>query len=168
MRRKPHISEFITCVITLAIIVAGLFMPKTGTFVLADEFCDVIAVWAVCALVILRIAQREKIPAPSKQGIRVLIMAICVMVSVLTALAPTLDLIAGPENTKLTDIRFSKSQAHTGIFSLHYYLEGTDGQGDRVRLEISGDDYTRLAKSSSVIAEYYRHTGRALSVQGNS
>lgn len=79
----------------------------------------------------------------------------------------TLDLIAGPETTQLTDIQVSRSQAHTGIFSLHYYLEGTDEQGDHMRLEISGDDYTRLSESRSATAKYYRRTGRVLSVQGN-
>lgn len=71
-----------------------------------------------------------------------------------------LDLVSGPETAQLTDIQVSRSQAHTGIFSLHYYLTGTDSRGERVRLEISGDDYTRLSGSSSVTVEYYRHTGR--------
>lgn len=60
----------------------------------------------------------------------------------------------------MTDIQVSRSQAHTGIFSLYYYLTGTDSQGERVRLEISGDDYARLSGRSSVTDEYYRHTGR--------
>lgn len=48
----------------------------------------------------------------------------------------------------------------TGLFSLHYYLIGTDRQGERIQLEISGDDYTRLSGSNSVTIEYYKHTGR--------
>ena len=71
-----------------------------------------------------------------------------------------LDLVSGPVTTRLTDIQVSRSQAHTGIFSLHYYLTGTDSQEERIRLEISGDDYTRLSGSNSVTVEYYRHTGR--------
>ena len=43
-----------------------------------------------------------------------------------------LDLVSGPETAQLTDIQVSRSQAHTGIFSLHYYLTGTDSRGERV------------------------------------
>ena len=160
MKRKIQTYEIILCIFVLAVIVAGLLMPKTGPLVMIDEICDIVAVWTVCIYVIVRIIQsRGRFPT-SVIAARILVIAACVVIVVLFTRSTALDLVSGPATVQLTDIQVSRSQAHTGIFSRHYYLTGTDSQGERVRLEISGDDYTRLSGSSSVTVEYYRHTGR--------
>lgn len=135
-------------------------MPKTGALVMIDEICDVLAIWTVCIYVIVRIIQSRGEFSASVKAARVVVIAACVVIGILFTGNIALDLVSGPVTTQLTDIQVSRSQAHTGIFSLHYYLTGTDSQGERVRLEISGDDYTRLSGSNSVTVEYYRHTGR--------
>lgn len=160
MKRKIQTYEIILCVFVIAVIAAGLFMPKTGPLVMIDEICDVLAIWTVCIYVIVKIIQTRGKFSGSVKAARILVIAACVVIGVLFTRDPALDLVSGPETTQLTDIHVSMSQAHTGIFSHHYYLTGTDSQGKRVRLEISGDDYTRLSGSSSVTVEYYRHTGR--------
>ena len=160
MKRKIQTYEIILCIFVLAVVAAGLLMPKTGSLVMIDEICDIVAIWTVCIYVIVRIIQsRGRFPASAKAA-RILVIAACVVIGVLFTGSTALDLVSGPETARLTDIQVSRSQAHTGIFSLHYYLTGTDSRGERVRLEISGDDYTRLSGSSSVTVEYYRHTGR--------
>lgn len=160
MKRKIQTYEIILCVFVLAVVAAGLLMPKTGAYVIVDEICDVLAVWTVCIYVIVKIVQsRGRFSGPVKV-VRILVIAACVVISVLFTGNTALDLVSGPVTTQLTDIQVSRSQAHTGIFSLHYYLTGTDSQGERVRLEISGDDYRRLSGSSSVTVEYYKYTGR--------
>lgn len=160
MKRKIQTYEIILCIFVLAVVVAGLLMPKTGPLVMIDEICDVLAVWTVCIYVIVRIIQsRGKFPTSVKAA-RILVIAACVGIGVLFTRSTALDLVSGAETIQLTDIQVSRSQGHTGIFSHHYYLTGTDSQGERVRLEISGDDCTRLSGSSSVTVEYYRHTGR--------
>ena len=160
MKRKIQTYEIILCIFVLAVVAAGLLMPKTGPLVMIDEICDIVAIWTVCIYVIVRIIQsRGRFPASAKAA-RILVIAACVVIGVLFTGSTALDLVSGPETARLTDIQVSRSQAHTGIFSLHYYLTGTDSRGERVRLEISGDDYTRLSGSSSVTVEYYRHTGR--------
>lgn len=135
-------------------------MPKTGALVMIDEICDVLAIWTVCIYVIVRIIQSRGEFSASVKAARVVVIAACVVIGILFTGNIALDLVSGPVTAQLTDIQVSRSQAHTGIFSLHYYLTGTDSQGERVRLEISGDDYTRLSGSNSVTVEYYRHTGR--------
>lgn len=160
MKRKIQTYEIILCIFVLTLVVAGMLMPKTGPLVMIDEVCDILVVWTVCIYVIVRIIQsRGRFPTSVKAA-RVLAIAACVVVGVLFMGSTALDLVSGPETVQLTDIQVSRSQAHTGVFSLHYYLTGTDSQGERVRLEISGDDYTRLSGSNSVTVEYYRHTGR--------
>lgn len=135
-------------------------MPKTGALVMIDEICDVLAIWTVCIYVIVRIIQSRGEFSASVKAARVVVIAACVVIGILFTGNIALDLVSGPVTTQLADIQVSRSQAHTGIFSLHYYLTGTDSRGERVRLEISGDDYTRLSGSNSVTVEYYRHTGR--------
>ena len=160
VKRKIQTYEIILCIFVLAVVAAGLLMPKTGSLVMIDEICDIVAVWTVCIYVIVRIIQSRGRFQASVKAVRVLVIAACVAIGVLFTRSTALDLVSGPVTAQLTDIQVSRSQAHTGIFSLHYYLTGTDSRGERVRLEISGDDYTRLSGSSSVTVEYYRHTGR--------
>lgn len=150
VKRKIQTYEIILCIFVLAMVAAGLLMPKTGSLVMIDEICDIVAVWTVCIYVIVRIIQSRGRFQASVKAVRILVIAACVVIGVLFT----------GSTAQLTDIQVSRSQAHTGIFSLHYYLTGTDSRGERVRLEISGDDYTRLSGSSSVTVEYYRHTGR--------
>ena len=160
VKRKIQTYEIILCIFVLAVVAAGLLMPKTGSLVMIDEICDIVAVWTVCIYVIVRIIQSRGRFQASVKAVRILVIAACVVIGVLFTRSTALDLVSGPETAQLTDIQVSRFQAHTGIFSLHYYLTGTDSRGERVRLEISGDDYTRLSGSSSVTVEYYRHTGR--------
>lgn len=160
VKRKIQTYEIILCIFVLAVVAAGLLMPKTGSLVMIDEICDIVAIWTVCIYVIVRIIQSRGRFQASVKAARILVIAACVVIGVLFTRSTALDLVSGPVTAQLTDIQVSRSQAHTGIFSLHYYLTGTDSRGERVRLEISGDDYTRLSGSSSVTVEYYRHTGR--------
>ena len=160
VKRKIQTYEIILCIFVLAVVAAGLLMPKTGSLVMIDEICDIVAIWTVCIYVIVRIIQSRGRFQASVKAARILVIAACVVIGVLFTGSTALDLVSGPETARLTDIQVSRSQAHTGNFSLHYYLTGTDSRGERVRLEISGDDYTRLSGSSSVTVEYYRHTGR--------
>lgn len=159
VKRKIQTYEIILCIFVLAVVAAGLLIPKTGPLVMIDEICDIVALWTVCIYVIVRIIQSRGRFQASVKAARVLVIAACVAIGVLFTRSTALDLVSGPVTAQLTDIQVSRSQAHTGIFSLHYYLTGTDSRGERVRLEISGDDYPRLS-GSSITVEYYRHTRR--------
>ena len=111
---------------SLAVIAAGLLLPETGNLVLLDEFCDVAVIWIVCIAVALWFSKDIG-----------------------------LDLAAGPQTATLTDIQLSKAQAHTGIFSHHYYLTGSDNNGVTLRAEITGEEYSRLPQGGTVTIEYY-------------
>ena len=64
----------------------------------------------------------------------------------------------------MSEIQTGKSRAHS-VFSQHYYLKGTDSLGETLRMEISGEDYTRLSGCSTVTVAYYRNTGRIAGFQ---
>lgn len=55
VRRKITKYEIILCVLVLAVIVAGLLLPKTGELVLLDEFCNISVIWIVCIYVVVRV-----------------------------------------------------------------------------------------------------------------
>ena len=133
--RKIKNHEIILCILVLAVIAAGLLLPETGNLVLLDEFCDVAVIWIECIAVALWFSKDIG-----------------------------LDLAAGPQTATLTDIQLSKAQAHTGIFSHHYYLTGSDNNGVTLRAEITGEEYSRLPQGGTVTIEYYEHTRRIVKV----
>lgn len=160
MKKKIRLYEIILCVFMFAVIVAGLFMPKTGVLVMVDEICDILVIWSVCVCVIVRIILGRGQFTASVRIVRMFVITACVVIGILFTGDVALDLVSGTKTVQLSEIQVRRSQTHTGLFSLHYYLIGTDRQGERIQLEISGDDYTRLSGSNSVTIEYYKHTGR--------
>ena len=166
-RRKITKYEIILCILVLALIVVGLLLPKTGKLVLLDEFCNISIFWIVCFYVIVRVIHNWKIGGKSTKTAGVVIAAVCAAVCLWFTKDLADDLVSGTKTVTLKDIEVSENQAHTGIFSHHYYLLGTDPQGERIRVEISADDYTlmRLAGNKSAVLVYYEHTGRAVSVR---
>ena len=165
--RKIKKYEIILCILVLAVIAAGLLLPKTGELVLLDEFCSISVIWIVCIYVIVRVIHNWKRGEKSTKTAGVVIAAVCAAVCLWFTKDLAADLVSGTKTVTLTDIEVSENQAHTGIFSHHYYLLGTDPQGERIRVEISADDYTlmRLAGNKSAVLVYYEHTGRAVSVR---
>lgn len=166
---KPGIKKFevVLCILVLAAIAAGLLLPETGNLVLLDELCSILVIWIVCICVIIRVIHNWKTGEKSTKTAGAIIAAVCAAVCLWFTKDLAADLVSGTKTVMLTDIEVSESQAHTGIFSSHYYLMGTDPQGERIRVEISADDYTRtrLAGNASAVLVYYEHIGRAASVR---
>lgn len=160
MKRKIKTHEIILSVLVIILVVAGVFLPKTGPLVMLDEICFVLVIWIVFVYVILRMIQSRKKFSGFQKAVKILCIGVCMVLCLVFTRSVALDLLSGTKIIQLKDIQVSKIQGHTGIFSLHYYLTGTDSQDTSVRLEISGDDYTRLSGSSNVTVEYFSHTGR--------
>ena len=162
--RKIKNHEIILCILVLAVIAAGLLLPETGNLVLLDEFCDVAVIWIVCIYVIVRVLRnRTALPFPGRAA-GVAAVIVCIAVALWFSKDIGLDLAAGPQTATLTDIQLSKAQAHTGIFSHHYYLTGSDNNGVTLRAEITGEEYSRLPQGGTVTIEYYEHTRRIVKV----
>ena len=162
--RKIKNHEIILCILVLAVIAAGLLLPETGNLALLDELCDVAVIWIVCIYVIVR-ALRNRTALPfSGRAAGVAAVIVCIAVALWFSKDIGLDLAAGPQTATLTDIQLSKAQAHTGIFSHHYYLTGSDNNGVTLRAEITGEEYSRLPQGGTVTIEYYEHTRRIVKV----
>lgn len=162
--RKIKNHEIVLCILVLAVIAAGLLLPETGNLVLLDEFCDVAVIWIVCIYVIVRVLRNRTALPFSGRAAGVAAVIVCIAVALWFSKDLGLDLAAGPQTATLTDIQLSKAQAHTGIFSHHYYLTGSDNNGVTLRAEITGEEYSRLPQGGTVTIEYYEHTRRIVKV----
>ena len=150
--RKIKKYEIIFCILVLAVIAAGLLLPKTGKLVLLDELCNAAVIWIACIYVIVRALSS-----------RTALIAFVFWFSK----DIVLDLAAGPQTAALTDVQVSETQVHTGIFSHHYYLTGSDHNGETVRAEITREEYNkykRLPQGGTVTIDYYEHTRRVVKV----
>lgn len=153
-----------------AVIVLGLFMPRSGQYVLADEICDVIVLWIVCFYLIaagvrnIHRKRNDNSAYKSRRGNMIIIAAIIICISFSAWISGDIvkDITGGTDSVYLAETYVSKTQGHTGIFSCHYYLHGKDETGNTLRLEISGDDYSRLSRTDRVQVEYYLNTKRVV------
>ena len=153
-------QEIIFFVLVLAVIAAGLLLPKTGELVLLDELCNSSVLWIVCVYVVVKVVRNKA----SGKALGAGLVIVCFALALWFSKDLVLDLSAGSQTIELRDIQVSESQGHTGIFSHHYYLTGSDNEDEILRLEISGEDYGRLQQGQTVRVEYYKHTGRIVKV----
>ena len=93
VKRKIQTYEIILCIFVLAVVAAGLLMPKTGPLVMIDEICDIVAIWTVCIYVIVRIIQSRGRFQASVKAARILVIAACVVIGVLFTRSTALDLV---------------------------------------------------------------------------
>ena len=119
-------------------------------------------IWIACIFVIMRILRNRTALSFSGKAVGAAAVIVCMAAALWFSKDIVPDLAAGPQTAILTDIQLSGTQAHTGIFSHHYYLLGIDPQGEKIRVEISGQDYERLETAGSVLIEYYPNTKRAV------
>ena len=165
--RKIKKYEIIFCILVLAVIAAGLLLPKTGKLVLLDELCNAAVIWIACIYVIVKVLRSRTALARSGKAARAAAVIICIAFVFWFSKDIVLDLAAGSQTAALTDVQVSETQAHTGIFSHHYYLTGSDHNGETVRTEITREEYNkykRLPQGGTVTIDYYEHTRRVVKV----
>lgn len=160
---KTFKKENILLALACLLVVAGVIAPPSGSMALLEDFC--IGAMLAVAWVYLLIRIRN-VRNPIKKTDK-LLMAVCAAAVIWFSALPLLDIISGPSETVLYDVHVEKSQGHTGIFSLHYYIRGESELGDNIRIEISGDDYDDFRSSLSgfdrvVSVEYYEHTRKLI------
>ena len=160
MMKKINKVEILLVILVLIVIAAGLLLPKTGELVLLDELCNSSVLWIVCVYVVVKVVRNKA----SGKALGAGLVIVCFALALWFSKDLVLDLSAGSQTIELRDIQVSESQGHTGIFSHHYYLTGSDNEDEILRLEISGEDYGRLQQGQTVRVEYYKHTGRIVKV----
>ena len=76
--RKIKKYEIILCILVLAVIAAGLLLPKTGNLVLLDELCNAAIIWIACIYVIVRALRSRTALSVSGKAARAAAVIICI------------------------------------------------------------------------------------------
>lgn len=161
---KTFKKENILLALACLLVVAGVIAPPSGSVALLEDFCTGMMFAVLWIYLFIRIKNAIK---PIKNTVKIIVMTVCTIAVLWFSAMPILDMISGPSGTVLYDVHVEKTQGHTGIFSLHYYLIGESESGEKLRIEISGDEYDDFRRSLSgldrvVSVEYYEHTRKLI------
>lgn len=160
MSGKIKSGDTICCICIIVFIFASCFMPKTGKLVLLDEVFKVLLLWLASGYIIVKIIISQNMQSMPQKVARIMVIIACSVVSLWCAKSVVLDMINGTKEVTMSDCTVSMLQGKSGIISRHYYLEGMDENGKRMKMEISAKDYTALLHKESVRVEYYCYTDR--------
>jgi hypothetical protein len=150
--------------IVIVFILCALFMPKTGKLALLDVAFNSFILWSIALYLFLKV---RKLGGGIRKNLYV--YAVCLILFLMGAWNAknlALDLFSGPQEIVLYNVKVSKRQGSKGITSLHYYLDGEDEDGNRLRIEISGDDYTKIGETDNVLLTYYKNAKRLYKLGG--
>ncbi len=162
--KKIFRDDFIFYIFMIIVLVIGWLLPKTGAFVLVDELFEILFVCLVAALVIFTILRMDKANSHIQKVGRIAIIIAALAIVIFFSKNLMIDVIGGTQRTGVEHVEVSRQQGRFGIISMRYYISGVDKEGNRVRFEISGNDYSRLLDKKSVTVEYYESTKRVVSV----
>lgn len=145
-------------------VVSGLFLPKLGKFALVDVAFDNTVVRVLAIYIFLKVRKLDD--GIKKNVYGYIVCGILIVVSVWFTKNLVSDIMSGPEQILLYNIEVTKNQGSKGVISLHYYLEGVDSQGTRYKIEISSDDYSKMASSDTLVIKHYKNTRRLYDFEG--
>lgn len=155
-------KDIIFYVSVFVVIGAGLLFPKTGELSLIDELFDILIIWIAAIYIIYKLLRKGKLYDAKQKMVRNIIIVSSIAMCVWFSKGIVLDCVNGTKEEIFYDVTVSRYQGPSGIISLHYYLLGTNESGDKVRLEISADDYSKLSMKRQVQVEYYENTRRVV------
>lgn len=144
----------------LVIVIAGVFMPKTGKLAMVDVAIDGIILWGIFVYLVLKI---KKLKGGLRKNIYLYVVSLVLFLfSLWNTKNLVFDLVSGPKQIQLHDIGIENRQSYRGLIGLHYYLRGTDENGDRHIIEISGSDYNFMKGNTvdTMVLTYYENTDR--------
>lgn len=165
MMRKLKSMDVLFWVVIIFIAILGVFLPKSGEWVMADEFVNILFVWGVCVAIIVWIKRMGKAKDFAQKAWRIGAIIVGLCISLFFGGRFLIDMVKGTQYITLYDVEVSKYQGRYGVFSSHYYIQGNDVNGKRQRFEISADDYSELLGEHDVTVEYYRYSDRVKDIQ---
>lgn len=152
------------CILAGMLIAVQMIMPATGRSVMVSEIVRAIIFWILFIYIDVKVLKKGKKKKISDKGIRIAIVIMSVIFCGWISKGIVMDLIHGPESMELTHIVTEKA-ANLGVFSMNYQLIGTDENGNKIILKISGDDYSRLSNVDHITVVIYKETGRIVSFE---
>ncbi len=151
--------------ICVLLIILKLFAPKSGEYVLLSELLETLLLCMIAVGLAYVGVQKFGTSDKRKKISKYCAIVLCVLLCILVAKNLTLDVISGPKEIQLTEITVGKSRYTKSFIGFHYYLYGNNKMGQNMRLEISGDDYTKLQNEDTIFVTYYENTNRVVEYQ---
>lgn len=162
---KKHVKDdFIFYVLLIVVIVISCILPKTGSLVIVDEFFDIGFVWIVAAFAINKVRKANKSTSFSQKLCKIIVVVVAVIAVGFFSARLAVDVVCGTKEVRMEKVEVTKHQGRYGFISLHYYLSGTDEEGERKRFEISADDYSELAGRKTVTVKCYERSRRIVDI----
>lgn len=162
MKKKLNIfDKVIICIVIICFVIA-LLIPTISTMVLFEECCNTIlflsiGIWLV--KLVINIKNKENL-----KNIIIIVLLMLVFFGVATMNAKDIlaDIFNGEKTIMLSNFELEKRSSKRGIFSLHYYLKGTDNNGKEYRFKISGNEYEKILRQDRVSVKGFENTGRVV------
>ncbi len=164
-KSKIFTKDIIFYVVAFVVLIIKFILPESGKYALLDEGFTVILVWFICTYIIMSIKKMEKAVNATQKILRVAVIIVSIVSSIWFPANVVMDIVNGTQQIHLYDTEVEKTQGRYGIISLHYYLVGKDEAGNKVRFEISGEDYSAFSDIDEVTVEYYKYTDRVIEIQ---
>ena len=164
MLKKIKSYDVVFIVLAAILAVGGLFIPKTGKTALLDSLSEVLFIWCIVVYVWVKTLKIKK--NDGKPAIMYVVCVAAVLFSIWLSKDFVMDLVSGPKVTTLSGITVTKHNGSNGIFSLHYYLNGYDPEGNKHMIEISADDYEKISSRREITITYYEHIRRLYKLGG--
>ena len=160
--KKIKKFDLVFIIIGAAFAIMSLFLPKSGRFALLDVTVDNLIIWGILIYMFLKV---RKFSGGIKNNLY--LYAVCLFLALFCLWMTkdlAMDLIAGPKVITLYNVKLSKLQGTKGLASLHYYINGSDLEGNDYKIEISGSDYTNINKTDTLVITYYENTDKLYEV----
>lgn len=151
-------TDFFWSAAILILILLSLLLPHSGPTALFGAFMRTAAIACALFFVAFRIIKSRPRQALRQQAMPGFAAAACIIAALFFLAAPVLDLVKGPVSVNLHNVQTIHESGFFGILSSHYCLSGVSDDGKKVKIEISGSDFTDFSGQTSIHAEYYLHT----------
>lgn len=163
-KSKLNVFDKVIIVIVIICFIVALLIPPISSLVLLEELCNAILFYSI-AIWLIKLAIGIKNSQTFKKIIIILLLML-VLLGIATMKAKNIlfDVFNGEKNIILSNLEIEKRSTKRGIFSLKYYLNGTDNNGKEYRFEISGDAYEKILQEDIISVRGFENTGRVIEI----
>lgn len=163
--KKNTFTDTFFLVTAFIIVMVGMFLPKTGPYVLVDEIFDVLLFWIIAIYLVCKTVGIRKTGTQVQKKARIIVAIVGVILCIWISKNVVADIVSETKQVVLHNITVSRYQGLAGLLTVRYYMMGEDEAGNRVRFEISADDYTKYMYGDTVKIIYYPKTDRVVELQ---
>lgn len=145
-------------IVGVILLVVKFFIPNAGRLALVDEAIKLCILWGILFYLVLKLINIRG-GIRSKLGLCI-VPLIIFLINVLGTSHLIKDLISGPQDIGLSNVKVYKSEKMGSFLSTEYYLEGYDEEGNKHRIEITKDHSKKVFVGDEAELKYFKNTGK--------